>query len=70
MIHLCNLEMLETVIEKTYWYVLVPNAKPGTFRRYCGHVTPVWFLTSLQVHNCSYTMMIVELINVGGVPWV
>ncbi len=70
MIHLCNLEMLETVIEKTYRYVLVPNVMPGSCHRYCVHVTPVWFLTPLQVHNCSYTIMIIEVINVGAVPWV
>jgi hypothetical protein len=70
MIHLCNLEMLETIIEKTYWYVLVPNAKLGTFRRYCFDVTPVRFLTLLQVLNCSYTVTIIEFAHVSFVPWV
>jgi len=66
------LEVLETVVEKTYWYALVPNAvvKHGTFRRYCVNVTPQRFPTLLQVDNCFYTIMFTELINVGGVPWV
>jgi hypothetical protein len=66
------LEVLETVVEKTYWYALVPNAVPnhGTFRRYCVDVTPVPFPTLLQVLNCSYGILSIELVNVGGVPWV
>jgi hypothetical protein len=71
MIHLCNLEMLETVVEKTYWFALVPNAVPklGTSRRYCVDVTPQRFPTPLQVHNCSYGIIIIEVVNVGGVLW-
>jgi hypothetical protein len=70
MIHLCNLEVLETVVEKTYWYARVPNAKLGTFHRYCVDVTPVRFPTLLQVLNCFYTIIFMEVENVGGVPWV
>jgi hypothetical protein len=66
------LEVLETVVEKTHWYALVPNAVPnqGTSRRYFVDFTPVRFPTPLQVHDRSYTIMTMQVINVGGVPWV
>jgi hypothetical protein len=66
------LEVLETVVEKTHWYALVPNAVPnqGTLRGYFVDVTPVRFPTPLQVHDRSYTMMIMQVINVDGVIWV